>query len=101
MEEIVQQFREELQELLDKYKTKLSVPCIMSIAHNVFHKTLSIRYHPELHQKTLNYFTQSTRFNKPEIHGVGYAKGFPIIDELDSDWKCESDINKCKELMHG
>lgn len=51
MEEIVQQFREELQGLIDRYKTRLSVPRIMHNAQDVLHKTLSIKYHPELHSK--------------------------------------------------
>ena len=49
MEEIAQQLREELQEIIDRYKTRLSVPRIMHIAQDVLHKTLSIKYHPELH----------------------------------------------------
>ena len=49
MEEIALQFREELQELIDRYKTRLSVPSIMNVAQDVLHKTLSIKYHPELH----------------------------------------------------
>ena len=51
MEEIASQFREELQEIVDRYKTRLSVPRIMHVAQDVFHKTLSIKYHPELHTK--------------------------------------------------
>lgn len=51
MEEIAQQFREELQEIVDRYKTRLSVPRIMHVAQDVFHKTLSVRHHPELHSK--------------------------------------------------
>ena len=47
MEEIAQQFREELQEIVDRYKTRLSVPRIMHVAQDVLHKTLSIKYHPE------------------------------------------------------
>ena len=47
MEEIAQQFREELQEIIDRYKTRLSVPRIMHVAQDVLHKTLSIKYHPE------------------------------------------------------
>lgn len=43
------QFCEELQELLDRYKTKLEVPTIMRNAQHIFHHTLSIKYHPELH----------------------------------------------------
>ena len=48
MEEIAQQFREELQEIVDRYKTRLSVPRIMHVAQGVFRKTLSIKYHPLL-----------------------------------------------------
>ena len=54
MEEIASQFREELQEIVDRYKTRLSVPRIMHVAQDVFHKTLSIKYHPELHTKEIN-----------------------------------------------
>jgi len=46
---IEKQFCEELQVLLDKYKTQMSVPRIMSNAQRIFHNTLSIRHHPELH----------------------------------------------------
>lgn len=53
MEEIAQQFHEELQALLDRYKNRLSVPRIMGIAQDTFHKTLSIKYHPELHHVDL------------------------------------------------
>lgn len=51
MEEIAQQFREELQEIVDRYKTRLSVPRIMRVAQNVFRKTLSVKHNPELHSK--------------------------------------------------
>ena len=53
MEEIASQFREELQEIVDRYKTRLSVPRIMHVAQDVFHKTLSIKYNPELHTKEI------------------------------------------------
>lgn len=53
MEEIAQQFREELQEIVDRYKTRLSVPRIMHVAQDVFHKTLSIKHNPELHSKEI------------------------------------------------
>lgn len=53
MEEIAQQFHEELQEIVDRYKTRLSVPRIMHVAQDVFHKTLSVRHHPELHSKEM------------------------------------------------
>ena len=47
--QVEERFCEELQVLLDKYKTQMSVPRIMSNAQRIFHNTLSIRYHPELH----------------------------------------------------
>lgn len=53
MKEIAQQFREELQEIVDRYKTRLSVPRIMHVAQDVFRKTLSVRYNPELHSKEI------------------------------------------------
>lgn len=53
MQEIAQQFSEELQELIDRYKTRLSVPRIMHITQDVFHKNLSVKYHPELHPKQI------------------------------------------------
>ena len=43
------QFCEELQELLDRYKTQLSVPAIMRNAQRIFRNTLSIRENPELY----------------------------------------------------
>ena len=53
MEEIALQFCEELQELVDRYKTRLSVHRIMHVAQDVFNKTLSIKYHLELHAKEI------------------------------------------------
>ena len=46
---IEKQFCEELQELLDRYKTKLEVPTIMRNSQKIFRNTLSFRNHPELH----------------------------------------------------
>lgn len=53
MEEIAQQFREELQEIIDRYKTRLPVPHIIHVAQDVLHKTLSLKYSPELHSKEI------------------------------------------------
>lgn len=69
MEEIALQFKLELQSLLDRYKNRLPVSFIMHIAQDVFHKTLSIKYHPELYSKAINYFLQSTGYNKPDLKG--------------------------------
>lgn len=65
MSEIERQFREELQELLDRYKDQLTNPQIMRIAQPIFTKTIGFKDNPE------------------RFRGVGYAKGFPIIDELE------------------
>lgn len=84
MEEITQQFYEELQELIDRYKTRLSVPRIMHVAQDALHKTLSVRYHPELHSK-LNIETMeemAEKYAKTNRHyviakrenGADYAK---------------------------
>lgn len=54
MEEIAHQFREELQKIIDRYRTSLSVPRIMHVAQDTFHKTLSVKCHPELHTKEVN-----------------------------------------------
>lgn len=47
MEEIAQQFKEELQELLDRYKDKMSTPQIMHIAQPIFTKTIGFKDNPE------------------------------------------------------
>ena len=47
MEEIARQFREELQELLDRYKDKMSTPQIMRIAQPVFSHTIGFKCNPE------------------------------------------------------
>ena len=84
MEEIAQQFREELQEIVDRYKTRLSIPRIIHVAQDVFHKTLSVRYNPELHAK-LNIETMeemAEKYAKTNRHyviakrenGADYAK---------------------------
>lgn len=64
MEEIAEWFRRDLQRLLDMYKYKMSVPIIMNIAQDTFHKTFSVKEHPELHSRAINYFLQSTGYNK-------------------------------------
>lgn len=57
---IEKQFCEELQELLDRYKTQLPVPTIMRNAQRIFRNTLSFREHPELHSnlETLKRFCE-------------------------------------------
>lgn len=84
MEEIAQQFCEELQEIIDRYKTRLSVPRIMHAVQYVFHKTLSVKRNPELQPK-LNIETMkemAEKYAKANRHyviakrenGADYAK---------------------------
>ena len=64
MEEIAQQFREEIQEIIDRYKTRLSVPRIMHVAQDVLHKTLSVKCHPELHKTLSNEYYKELHLNE-------------------------------------
>lgn len=84
MEEIAQQFSKELQELIDRYKARLSVPRILHVAQDVLHKTLSVKHNPELHSK-LNIETMeemAEKYAKTNRHyviakrenGADYAK---------------------------
>lgn len=54
MEEIASQFREELQELLDRYKDRLTTPQIMCIAQPIFTKTIGFKDNPERLERILN-----------------------------------------------
>lgn len=54
MEEIAKQFGEELQELLDRYKDKMSTPQIMHIAQPIFTKTIGFKDNPECLERILN-----------------------------------------------
>ena len=47
MTETEQQFREELQELLDRYKDQLTNPQILRIAQPIFTKTIGFKDNPE------------------------------------------------------
>ena len=86
MEEIANRFGEELQELLDRYKDQLTNPQIMRVAQHIFYETLSPKKHPERFQ------------------GLGYAPGFPIVDELEEAkkrWRWKGDIaNQSQTPQH-
>lgn len=71
MDEIAQQFREELQEIVDRYKTRLSIPRIMHVAQDVLHKTLSVKHNPELHSK-LNIETMEEMAKEYASHNRHY-----------------------------
>ena len=75
MEEIAQQFREELQELIDRYKNRLTNPQIMHIVQPVFTKTIGIK-------------DNSERIN---IDILRLRCSSQMIAEAD----CDGDIKKC------
>ena len=81
---IEEQFCEELQELLDRYKTKMSVPDIMRNAQRIFHNILSIRTHPELHKIPLTHLEALKEFLKGDSQ-VGYR------------WTCVDELKELKE----
>ena len=78
MNDTEKQFCEELQELLDRYKTKIEVPTIMRNAQRIFHNTLSIRHHPELHP----YATEKDYLAKFITEGPQAKIKWQAVDEL-------------------
>lgn len=58
MEEIAAQFKEELQELLDRYKDRLTTPQIMHIAQPIFTKTIGFKDNPERFNFSEEYLKQ-------------------------------------------
>lgn len=99
MEEIAQQFREELQELLDRYKIQMSVPRIMNIAQDVFHKTLSFRYHPELHNLTEEHIRQIVS------SGPSFMEKYNLKKEI-AEASCDEEthkerLTKANEIIEG
>ncbi len=54
MQEIAQRFSEELQELLDRYKNRLTTPQIIRIAQPIFTKTIGFKDNPERLERILN-----------------------------------------------
>lgn len=54
MDEIAKWFGEELQELLDRYKDRLSTPVIMRVAQPIFKKTIGFKDNPERFERIFN-----------------------------------------------
>lgn len=104
MEEIANRFKEEYTELLSRYKEHLTNAQIMSILQSVTRKQIGIKDNPERFQ------------------GLGYAKGFPIVDEFNhlqnrrdfegvwtevhcspqeiAEASCDGDIRHCNNACH-
>lgn len=105
MEEIANQFKEELQELLDRYKDKMSTPQIMRIAQPIFTKTIGIRDNPErfiAHPSLTNKWSQEDL--KGEWKSVKEAealiyKGHCTSQEI-AEADCDGDIRHCKDVCH-
>lgn len=89
MEEIAQQFREELQKIIDRYKTRLSVPRIMHVAQDTFHKTLSVRHPKEIAEAWLDErYLKDMGVRKPCKEA--YLAGFE---------SCNQQLFKAKEII--
>lgn len=95
MNSIEENFCTELQALLDKYKTQMSVPRIMGYAQHIFHHTLSIRYHPELHP----YATERDYLNKFITEGPKAKYKYTWFDELNNN-EASSNVTCDKQEEH-
>lgn len=94
MEEIAQQFCEELQEIIDRYKTRLSVPRIMHVAQGVFHKTLSVKHNPELHSEEM----AETWLDERYFKDMGVRK--PCKEAYLAGFEsCNQQLVKAKEII--
>ena len=98
MEEITSQLREELQEIIDKYKTRLSVPRIMNIVQDVFHKTLSIKYHPEYHPELHEKEMAEEWLDERYFRDMGVRK--PCKEAYFAGFEsCNQQLVKAKEII--
>lgn len=81
MEEIAQHFREELQELLDRYKHQLTTPQIMRIAQPVFKYTIGFKDNPERLERIFN----NAVHNLADVNGLKVPA--ELLEEPDSEFK--------------
>lgn len=93
---VEENFCTELQALLDKYKTQISVPRIMGHAQRIFHHTLSIRYHPELHPIA----TERDYLNKFITEGPKAKIKYSWVEEL-NEASSNVTCNKQEEHQNG
>ena len=91
--EVEEQFCVELQELLDRYKVQLSVPTIMRNAQKIFHNTLSIKTHPELHP----YAKSELDYLKEFITNGPQARIKCMWEDELEDMKRNGDLNERSE----
>lgn len=85
MEEIARQFCEELQELLDRYKNRLTNPQIMHIAQPVFTKTIGFKDNPERLERIFN----------NAVHNLPIAETLRCPSQMIAEADCDGDIKKC------
>lgn len=106
MEEIAQQFKEELQELLDRYKDKMSTPQIMHIAQPIFTKTIGFKDNPERFKKLkeINGIRVPAELvEKPDPEFRKMMRGeFRCIDELEDSARHDAvaGIDLDSSMMH-
>ena len=96
MEEIAQQFKEELTEIISRYQPKIPAHQLVNTISSVLCKQLNIK-------------RASIKWEKkrcPVFMGFDYAKGFPIIDEINcssqeiAEADCDGDIRHCNNVCH-
>lgn len=83
MDEIAQQFKEELQELLDRYKDKMSTPQIMHIAQPIFTKTIGFKDNPERFCSTEEHLKQILNSGPSFIERYALKGEWKSADELE------------------
>ena len=99
MQEIANRFKEEYTELLSRYKEQLTNAQIMSVLQSVTKKQIGFKDNPERlrwQPDELDEWIKEMR-TKSEIKGLDYAKGFPIVDELEDIKKIDNELKNCKK----
>ena len=93
--DLLSQFTEEFQELISRYKNALTNAQLMSTMQRIIRKELDF-HSRHWDPKELNKFIEHMRnvIDNKTNHcssqadcSAGYAKGFPVYDEIDSDLK--------------
>ncbi len=84
MQEIANQFKEELQELLDRYKDRLTTPQIMRIAQPIFTKTIGFKDNPKRFIKVHGFNVPAELLEEPDPEFKKMLRGeFRNADELE------------------
>lgn len=109
MTETEKQFREELQELLDRYKDQLTNPQIMRIAQSIFTKTIGIRDNPERLERIFNnavhglvreHIQQITNSGPSLMEKYNLQGKLKYPAQMTAEADCDGDIKKCGKVCY-